>query len=124
MNRSKKFLAVSALALGVSWPMAGFAQASINIDVAIDVHGDPASAVAANPAASLSEGEIRRLDLESGKLTIRHGEIRNLDMPPMTMVFTAKDKAMLSGLKVGDRIRFGASNEGGKYLVTEIQPAQ
>jgi Cu(I)/Ag(I) efflux system protein CusF len=113
MNRSKKFLAVSALALGVSWPMSGFAQTNT----------DPASAVAANPASALSEGEIRRLDLESGKLTIRHGEIRNLDMPPMTMVFTAKDKSQLAGLKVGDRIRFGASNEGGKYLVTEIQPA-
>ena len=114
MNRSKKFLAISALALGVSWPMSGFAQAST----------DSTSAAAANPAASLSEGEIRRLDPESGKLTIRHGEIRNLDMPPMTMVFAARDKSQLAGLKVGDRIRFVASNEGGKYLVTEIQPAQ
>jgi Cu/Ag efflux protein CusF len=114
MNRSKKFLAVSALALGVIWPASGFAQANT----------DSTSAAIANPTASLSEGEIRRLDPESGKLTIRHGEIRNLDMPPMTMVFTARDKALLSGLKVGDRIRFVASNEGGKYLVTEIQPAQ
>lgn len=114
MNRSKKFLAISALALGVAWPMSGFAQANT----------DSTNAAAANPAASLSEGEIRRLDPESGKLTIRHGEIRNLDMPPMTMVFTARDKALLSGLKVGDRIKFAASNEGGKYLLTEIQLAQ
>jgi Cu(I)/Ag(I) efflux system protein CusF len=114
MNRSKKFLAVSAIALGVAWPMSGFAQAST----------DSTSAAATNPAVSLSEGEIRRLDPESGKLTIRHGEIRNLDMPPMTMVFTASDKSQLAGLKVGDRIRFVASNEGGKYLVSEIQPAQ
>ncbi len=114
MNRSKKFLAVSALALGVSGPMSSFAQSDT----------DPASAVAAKPASALSEGEIRRLDPESGKLTIRHGEIRNLDMPPMTMVFTAQDKALLSGLKVGDRIHFVASNEGGKYLVTGIKLAQ
>lgn len=114
MNRSKKFLAISALALGVAWPMSGFAQAN----------SSSAGIVAANPAAALSEGEIRRLDPESGKLTIRHGEIRNLDMPPMTMVFTARDKALLSGLKVGDRISFVAGNEGGKYLVTEIQLAQ
>ena len=112
MNRSKKFLTISALALGLIWPLSGFAQANT----------DPASAVTAKEAASLSEGEIRRLDPETGKLTIRHGEIRNLDMPPMTMVFTARDKALLAGLKVGDRIRFGASNEGGRYLVTEIQP--
>jgi hypothetical protein len=73
-------------------------------------------------AEPLAEGEIRRLDPETGKLTIRHGEIRSLDMPPMTMVFTARDKAQLAGLKVGDRIRFAAVHEGGKYLVTDIQP--
>ena len=114
MNHKQKFLTISALALGVIWPMSGFAQAN----------SLPPSAVEARPATALSEGEIRRLDPESGKLTIRHGEIRNLDMPPMTMVFTAKDKSQLAGLKVGDRIRFAASNEGGKYLVTEIQLAQ
>ncbi|PRD64404.1 copper-binding protein [Malikia granosa] len=114
MNHQHKFLTISALALGLIWPMSGFAQAN----------NQPPGAVEARPATALSEGEIRRLDPETGKLTIRHGEIRNLDMPPMTMVFTAKDKAMLAGLKVGDRIRFAASNEGGRYLVTEIQPAQ
>ena len=111
MNRINRFLAVSAIALGVTWPASGFAQADAN----------QAKAVEAQPASSLSEGEIRRLDPETGKLTIRHGEIRNLDMPPMTMVFTARDKSLLSGLKVGDRISFVAINEGGKYLVTEIQ---
>ena len=113
MNHQHKFLTISALALGLIWPMSGFAQAN----------NQPPGAVEARPATALSEGEIRRLDPETGKLTIRHGEIRNLDMPPMTMVFTARDKAMLAGLKVGDRIRFAASNEGGRYLVTEIQPA-
>lgn len=114
MNHQHKFLTISALALGLIWPLSGFAQAN----------NQPPGAVEARPATALSEGEIRRLDPETGKLTIRHGEIRNLDMPPMTMVFTARDKAMLAGLKVGDRIRFAASNEGGRYLVTEIQPAQ
>lgn len=113
MNHQQKFLTISALALGLIWPLSGFAQAN----------SQPPGAVEARPATALSEGEIRRLDPETGKLTIRHGEIRNLDMPPMTMVFTARDKSLLAGLKVGDRIRFGASNEGGKYLVTEIQPA-
>ena len=111
MNRIHRLLAISTLALGVTWPVSGFAQAE----------AEPATTIEAQPAASLSEGEIRRLDPETGKLTIRHGEIRNLDMPPMTMVFTVRDKALLSGLKVGDRIRFAASNEGGKYLVTHIQ---
>ncbi|MEO0003523.1 MAG: hypothetical protein RLZZ22_1215 [Pseudomonadota bacterium] len=101
----------TALALGWAWPAPGFAQA----------HSASAGSVEADPATTLSEGEIRRLDPESGKLTIRHGEIRNLDMPPMTMVFTVRDRALLSGLKVGDRIKFSALNEGGRYLVTDIQ---
>ncbi len=114
MKQQQKFLTISALALGLIWPASGFSQTD----------SQPPGAVEARSTSSLSEGEIRRLDPETGKLTIRHGEIRNLDMPPMTMVFTASDKAMLAGLKVGDRIRFAASNEGGKYRVTEIQPAQ
>ncbi len=116
LNRQRRWLltGAAALGLGVTWPVSGFAQAD----------AESAKAVEAQPASSLSEGEIRRLESESGKLTIRHGEIRNLDMPPMTMVFTARDKALLAGLKVGDRIRFVASNEGGRYLITEIQLVQ
>ena len=114
MNRINRFLAISALALGVSLPVSSLAQANT----------EPASTIDGQPAASLSEGEIRRLDPETGKLTIRHGEIRNLDMPPMTMVFTASDKSQLAGLKVGNRISFVASHEGGKYLVSDIQLAQ
>ncbi|MGD9835614.1 MAG: copper-binding protein, partial [Piscinibacter sp.] len=52
---------------------------------------------------------------------LKHGEIRNLDMPPMTMVFTVKDKAMLDPIKPGDKVKFKAAKEGGTYIVTEIQ---
>lgn len=45
-------------------------------------------------------------------------------MPPMTMVLVAKDKAMLDKLKAGDKIRFSATNDAGKYTGTEIQMAQ
>lgn len=113
MNDIGKFLAASALALGLTLPPACLAQASTEAAAAASVQAD-----------RLTEGEIRRLDLEAGKLTIRHGEIRNLDMPPMTMVFVARDKGLLSGWKVGDRIRFAAIHEGGRYLVTDIRPFQ
>jgi len=46
--------------------------------------------------------------------------IENLDMPPMTMVFTARDKALLSDLKPGDKVKFVAADEGGRLVVTEI----
>jgi Cu(I)/Ag(I) efflux system protein CusF len=71
--------------------------------------------------AETSDGEVRKVDKAQGKVTIKHGEIKNLDMPPMTMVFMVKDKAALDTLKVGDRVKFVAGKEGGTYTVTEIQ---
>jgi len=81
-------------------------------------------AAAASEAAALSEGEIRRVDKEAKKLTIRHGPLANLDMPPMTMVFQVQDPAMLEQVKVGDKIRFQADKVGGAYTVTRIEPAK
>ncbi len=72
-------------------------------------------------ATDLSDAEVRKVDKDAAKITLKHGEIKNLDMPPMTMVFHVKDKAALDTLKAGDRIRFRAVNEAGKYTVTEIQ---
>jgi Cu(I)/Ag(I) efflux system protein CusF len=61
--------------------------------------------------------------LSTGKITLKHGEIRNLDMPPMTMVFTVRDKAMLKDIKAGDKVRFTADkNAAGDYIVTAIEP--
>jgi Cu/Ag efflux protein CusF len=71
-----------------------------------------------------SEAEVRKVNPGTGKITLKHGEIKNLDMPPMTMVFTAKDKSLLKGVKAGDRIRFAADKDAaGEYIVTAIEPA-
>jgi Cu(I)/Ag(I) efflux system protein CusF len=72
-------------------------------------------------SADMTEGEIRKVSKDTGKLTIKHGEIKNLDMPPMTMVFTAKDPAMLENLAVGDKVRFLVIEEGGKMVVAKLQ---
>lgn len=77
-----------------------------------------------SPAQMMTDGEIRKIDKDTGKLTIKHGEIKHMDMPPMTMVFTAADKALLDRVKVGDKIRFMAVQDNGKMTVTEIQPAK
>ncbi len=87
-----------------------------------DAHHPTAQAAAA--AADFAEGEVRKVDKAAGKVTLRHGEIKNLDMPPMTMVFTAATPGMLDPLKVGDKVRFRAANQGGTYTVTEIQPGK
>ena len=58
------------------------------------------------------------------KITIKHGEIKNLDMPGMTMVFQVKDPALLEAVKAGDKVRFKAEKSGGAIVVTDIQPAK
>ena len=73
---------------------------------------------------ALADGEIRRVDKDQKKLTIRHGAIQNLDMPPMTMVFQVKEPAMLDAVKIGDKVKFQADKVGGAYTVTHIERAQ
>ena len=74
--------------------------------------------------ADMADGEIRKVDMDNKKITIKHGEIKNLDMPGMTMVFQVKDPAMLTTVKTGDKVRFKAEKSGGAIVVTEIQPAK
>jgi len=78
-------------------------------------------ATAASAAADMADGEVRKVDKAQGKITLKHGEIKALDMPPMTMVFQVKDKAWLDRLKPGDKVRFSAANESGRYTVTAIE---
>jgi Cu/Ag efflux protein CusF len=73
--------------------------------------------------AQMAEGEVRRIDTANNKVTIRHGEIKNLDMPPMSMVFVAKPPSILKGVQVGDKIRFTAIEENSQYVVTKIEKA-
>ncbi|HJV01581.1 MAG TPA: copper-binding protein [Burkholderiaceae bacterium] len=77
------------------------------------------ASAAAVPAA-MSEGEIRKVDKEAGKLTIKHGELKNLGMAAMTMVFKAQDPAMLDQVKQGDKVRFVANMVNGVLTVTTI----
>jgi Cu(I)/Ag(I) efflux system periplasmic protein CusF len=76
---------------------------------------------AAASASVLTDGEVRKVDKEAKKITIRHGPITNLDMPAMSMVFQVKDAAMLDQVKAGDKIRFAADKQGGAYIVTQIE---
>ena len=73
---------------------------------------------------ALSEGEIRKVDKDAKKLTIRHGPLQNLDMPAMTMVFQVKDPAMLERVKAGDKVKFAAEKLGGAFTVTRIEQAK
>ena len=68
-----------------------------------------------------AEAEIRKIDLENKKITLKHGEIKNLDMPGMTMVFAVKDPAMLDKLKAGDKVKFTADSVGGSITVMSLE---
>lgn len=73
-------------------------------------------------ADELADGEVRKVDRESGKLTLRHGPIASLDMPStMTMVYGVKDPTVLEHLSVGDKVKFAAEKTGAGYTVTKIE---
>ena len=72
-------------------------------------------------AAAMSAGEVKKIDKEAGKITIKHGPLANLDMPAMTMVFRVKDPAMLDRVKVGDQIHFVAEKVNGALTVAKIE---
>jgi Cu(I)/Ag(I) efflux system periplasmic protein CusF len=106
MNRFTKTLAAMATAMItlVSAPGVAHAQMDHKMDM-----------------SQMTDGEIRKVDKEAGKVTIKHGEIKNLDMPGMTMVFTAKEKSLLDKVQAGDKIKFAVVNDSGKMVVTDIQ---
>ena len=85
-----------------------------------------ASQVAQTNAASapLADGEVRKIDKEAGKITIKHGPLANLHMPGMTMVFRVKDPAMLDRVKEGDKIKFVADRMDGSLTVIQMEPSK
>ena len=86
-------------------------------------HGAVSTAVSAVAEEGYAQAEVRRVDAEAGRVTLRHGEIVSMDMPPMTMVFHATDKAMLQGIQAGDQVQFKARKDNGRYVLTEIKRA-
>lgn len=100
--------------------LAGSAYAGLPT-TAPEATGAPSQGSAAASAADMVDGEIRKVDVGNRKITIKHGEIKNLDMPGMTMVFQARDPALLGKVKAGDKVRFQAEKDGTAFVVTVIQ---
>ncbi len=67
--------------------------------------------------------EVRRVNAGAGTVTLKHGDIPNLDMPPMTMVFQVRDPSQLGPIKVGDQVRFTVDKINGAYTVIDLKPA-
>jgi Cu/Ag efflux protein CusF len=64
-------------------------------------------------------GEIKRVDVAAGKVTIQHGAISRLNLPAITLVYRA-DPKILAGIQPGDKVSFTAERQDGKYVVTTI----
>ena len=109
---------LSTLLMSLTLAAPALAQQKADDDSA---HHPAATAPAAD---DMADAEVRKVDKDAAKITLKHGEIKSLEMPPMTMVFNVKDKALLDQLKAGDKVRFRAVNEAGKYTVTDIQVAR
>ena len=103
--------------------VAGAAQAAGHAGAPM-VAASAAAAATTKSDLPMADGEIRKVDMESKKITIKHGEIKNLDMPGMTMVFGVKDPAILDKIKAGDKVKFSAEKAGGAIVVTNIQIAK
>ena len=119
---------IALLAFVATLSLAGAASAQPSKSMAdMPVMSEKAPAAGGSEAAAasdLSEGEIRKVDKDNKKLTIKHGPLKNLDMPGMTMVFGVKDDGMLDNVELGAKVRFQAEKIDGKIVVTKIQAAR
>ncbi|HZX84603.1 MAG TPA: copper-binding protein [Reyranella sp.] len=82
-----------------------------------------AAVLVVSPAVADGEmvkGEVVKVDKAAGKVTLKHGPIKKLDMDSMTMVFRVADPAMLDKVKAGDRIEFEADRVNGAITLTKI----
>lgn len=110
---------ITAIALA-----AAVALSVASLRAAAQTHSHNHGAPSAQSPSSMADGEVRKIDKEAGKVTIKHGEIKSLEMPPMTMVFRVKEQAMLDQIQPGDKIKFTAEKIGGQYTVTGFEPAK
>lgn len=80
-----------------------------------------AAAGAVSAEVAWTKGEVKKVDLEQGKVTVKHEEIKNLDMPPMTMVFTATDPKVLQALKPGQTAEFEFVDDKGRIVIKQVK---
>lgn len=120
---SARTTAAALVLAGLLGPAAVLAQTAPAAAPAAVPAAPVAATAPATSAADLSEGEVVRWDPRTSKVTLRHGPIKNLDMPPMTMVFTVKDSTHAAAITPGAKLRFRAEQQQGAYVLTRVEPA-
>ena len=87
-------------------------------------HSKKPAAGATQSSSAMADGEVRKVDKDARKITIKHGPLEKLDMPAMTMVFQVKDPAMLEQVKAGDKVMFQVEKIGGAFTIIRLEPAK
>ena len=115
MKTLKTILIVATLLLGAAHAQTGTKHEMVTMNMETTQKTAPMGPV------EMVNGEVRKVDKDTKKITLKHGDIKNLDMPAMTMVFQVKDPAMLDKVQAGDKVQFKAERLGGALLITEIE---
>lgn len=97
----------------------GFSFAAVAL--ALATHTALATTPPATTAPEMTAAEVKKVDRETKKITLKHEPIKHLDMPAMTMVFQVKDDKLLDAAKAGDKIAFGVERVKGGYAITAIE---
>ena len=114
MEMKSTWIPVVLLGLALALPV----QAQM---AAPHAHGTPAAKSTSN---EIYEGQVKRINKETNKVTLSHGPLKGFDMPAMTMAFPVKDAKQLAPLKVGDKVRFSLEQSGENMVVTRIEVAK
>ncbi len=102
------------------WMWTNRSLQAVKLNVELSTAPMKIAAAAITNDSDMTAGEIRKVDKETKKITIKHAEIKNLEMPAMTMVFQVKEAALLDKVQAGDKVKFKAEKIGSAYVVTEF----
>lgn len=111
-------------ALITSAGLALAANASAQMEIHDHSQHNAMPAASQDASTTLADGEIKKVDKDTGKLTIQHGPLTNLNMPGMTMAFKVQDPAMLDQVKAGDKVRLRVERVNGALTVTKLEAAK
>ncbi|MFW7342356.1 copper-binding protein [Pollutimonas sp. H1-120] len=106
----------ASLAFGV--PLAVHAADGNNMNMGGNTNSTPSTR---STDTALADGVVRKVDRSSGMVTIEHGELKNVGMPPMTMAYKAKDATVLKQAKEGEKVKFRLENLNGTYTITSLK---
>jgi len=119
--RRALFVLVLAFSGAASAQMLGHDMGGSNGTQGMQGMRGPGGMQMGSPGSALAEGEVRKVDADAGKLTLRHDAIPSMNMPPMTMVYRVNDPAILDRVRTGDKLRFAMERVGGTLTVTKIE---